>query len=124
MSCTDDLTRDLSDLLAGHYDSMDRISLNGFFHLGSTSGGLLKWWNALTGGQPLTEEKLRAFAGTFSRRVRAWGTIGGIAPTPSRFRRGRRGAARRPRAPAHPGLRPHLPPDLRLRLESSRDVRP
>lgn len=72
MNSADDLTHDLSDLLAGHYDSMDRISLNGFFRMGSTSGGLLKWWNALTGGQPLTEEKLRGFAGTFSRRVRAW----------------------------------------------------
>ena len=41
MNCTDTLTRDLAGLLAGHYDSMDRISLNGFFQLGSTSGGLL-----------------------------------------------------------------------------------
>jgi hypothetical protein len=72
MNVTDDLTRDLPDLLEGHYDCMDRISLNGYFRPGSTSGGLLKWWNSLTGGAPLTEEKLRGFAGTFSRRVRAW----------------------------------------------------
>lgn len=72
MNSIDDLTRELSGLLEGHYDSMDRITLNGFFRMGSTSGGLLNWWNALTGGKPLSEEKLRAFAGTFSRRVRAW----------------------------------------------------
>jgi len=73
MACVDDLTRELSGLLEGHYDSMDRITLNGFFRMGSTGGGLLKWWNTLTGGAPLTEEKLRGFAGAFSRRVRAWG---------------------------------------------------
>ncbi len=72
MNANDDFTRELCALLAGHYDCMDRISLNGYYRVGSTSGGLLKWWNALTGNQPLTEDKLRAFAGTFSRRVRAW----------------------------------------------------
>lgn len=72
MSATDELTRELSELLAGHYDAMDRISLTGYFRMGATSGGLLTWWNALSGHAPLTEEKLRAFAGTFSRRVRAW----------------------------------------------------
>jgi hypothetical protein len=72
MTAPDDLTRELSGLLEGHYDCMDRITLNGFFRLGSTSGGLLTWWNALTGSQPLTQDKLRAFPGAFSRRVRAW----------------------------------------------------
>lgn len=72
MNAIDDLTAELSGLLEGHYDCMDRISLNGFFRMGSTSGGLLQWWNTLTGGAVLTEEKLRSFAGTFSRRVRAW----------------------------------------------------
>lgn len=78
MTTLDDLTRDLSGLLEGHYDCLDRITLNGFFPLGSTSGGLLTWWNVLTGGQSLDEEKLRAFAGTFSRRVRAWGEKNGV----------------------------------------------
>jgi len=72
MNAIDDFTRELSGQLEGHYDCMDRITLNGFFRMGSTSGGLLRWWNALTGGEALTEDKLRAFAGTFSRRVRAW----------------------------------------------------
>lgn len=72
MASIDDLTRELSGLLEGHYDCMDRISLNGFFRMGATSGGLLTWWNALTGGAPLTADKLRGLAGTFSRRVRAW----------------------------------------------------
>ncbi|MGH7957512.1 MAG: hypothetical protein ACREH8_10940 [Opitutaceae bacterium] len=78
MSPIDDLTRDFSGLLEGSYDCMDRISLNGFFRMGSTSGGLLTWWNALTGHAPLTEDKLRAFAGTFSRRVRAWAEKNGV----------------------------------------------
>ena len=78
MISIDDFTRDLSDQLEGHYDCMDRISLNGFFPLGSTSGGLLTWWNLLTGREPLDEKKLRAFAGTFSRRVRAWGEKNGV----------------------------------------------
>ena len=78
MISIDDFTRDLSDQLEGHYDCMDRISLNGFFPLGSTSGGLLTWWNVLTGREPLDEKKLRAFAGTFSRRVRAWGEKNGV----------------------------------------------
>lgn len=72
MKSIDDFTQDLSGLLEGHYDCPDRIVLNGYFRLGSTGGGLLTWWNTLTGRQPLTEEKLRGFAGTFSRRVRAW----------------------------------------------------
>lgn len=78
MKAIDDLTRDLAGLLEGHYDSMDRITLNGYFRMGSTSGGLLTWWNALTGRQPLTEEKLRGFAGTFSRRLRAWAEKNGV----------------------------------------------
>jgi hypothetical protein len=78
MTQTDDFTRDLSPLLEGRYDCMDRISLNGFYPLGCSSGGLLRWWNALTGGQTLTEDKLRAFSGTFSRRVRAWAEKNGV----------------------------------------------
>jgi hypothetical protein len=78
MKPTDDFIRDLSGLLEGHYDCMDRITLNGYFRMGSTSGGLLTWWNALTGRQPLTEEKLRGFAGTFSRRLRAWAEKNGV----------------------------------------------
>lgn len=78
MSTLDDLTRDLSDRLEGHYDCMDRITLTGFFPLGSTSGGLLHWWNALAGNQTLTEAKLRAFSGTFSRRLRAWAEKNGV----------------------------------------------
>lgn len=78
MSTLDDLTRDLSDKLEGHYDCMDRITLTGFFPLGSTSGGLLHWWNALAGNQTLTEDKLRAFSGTFSRRLRAWAEKNGV----------------------------------------------
>lgn len=72
MTQKDDFTRAVSELLEGSYDSMDRITLNGFFPLGSTSGGLLRWWNMLTGGEQLDEKKLRAFAGTSSRRLRAW----------------------------------------------------
>lgn len=78
MNPSDDFTRDVSRLLEGHYDSMDRITLTGFFRMGSTSGGLLKWWNALTGNEPLTEGKLRGLAGTFSRRVRAWAEKNGV----------------------------------------------
>ena len=78
MRSIDDLTRDLSEMLEGHYDCMDRITLNGFFPLGSTSGGLLTWWNALAKGETLDEEKLRSFSGAFSRRVRAWAEKNGV----------------------------------------------
>jgi len=78
MTPSDDFTREIGDLLEGRYDSVDRISLNGYFPMGCTSGGLLKWCNALTGGEALEEKKLRAFSGTFSRRVRAWGAKNGV----------------------------------------------
>jgi hypothetical protein len=72
MNPTDNFTSEISELLEGRYDSMDRITLTGFFPFGSTSGGLLRWWNALTGAETLDQKKLQGFAGTFSRRVRAW----------------------------------------------------
>jgi hypothetical protein len=72
MNPTDNFTTGISELLDGRYDSMDRITLTGFFPVGCTSGGLLKWWNQLRGAETLDQKKLQEFAGTFSRRVRAW----------------------------------------------------
>ena len=67
----DDFTSYLGDLLEGVYDCTDRIALRGYFPLGQTSGGMITWWNQLNPGVPITEQRLRAFAGDFARRVKA-----------------------------------------------------
>ena len=72
MRHTDDFTSYLGDLLDGVYDCTDRIALSAYFPLGQTSGGMLTWWNQLNPGAPLTEERLRDFAGCFARRIRAF----------------------------------------------------
>ena len=78
MTPTDDFTRDNVALLEGRYDAMDRITLNGFYPMGCTSGGLLTWWNRLRPGVTLDGKQLQAFAGTFSRRVRTWAEQNGV----------------------------------------------
>lgn len=72
MRTPDEFTTYLGDLLEGVYDSTDRVALRAYFPMGQTSGGMITWWNALCPGQPLREESLRAFAGDFARRVKAY----------------------------------------------------
>jgi len=72
MPALDDFSDYVGDLLTGTYDCVDRILLRGYFPLGQTSGGLLRWWEQLHPGVELTEKKLRAMAGDFGRRVTAF----------------------------------------------------
>jgi hypothetical protein len=95
MRTSDAFTTYLGEMLEGTYDCAERIALRGYFPLGQTSGGLLTWWNRLRPGQPLREESLRAFAGDFARRVKAYAQKHGIAleyfcgePAQARTRRG------------------------------------
>jgi hypothetical protein len=61
------------DLLVGGYDCVDRIVLNAYFSLGSTSGGFLVWWRALTGDDStLDTAHLMRMAARFGRRAKAW----------------------------------------------------
>jgi hypothetical protein len=76
----DDFSTYYSDLLAGQYDCVDRIILNGYFPLGFTGGGFRTWWRHLTGSDAtLDQDHLQRLAGRFSRRVRAYARDHGIA---------------------------------------------
>lgn len=68
----DELSSYYRELLAGQYDCVDRIILNGYFALGLTGGGFRTWWRRLRGSDAtLDQEHLQRLAGGFSRRVRA-----------------------------------------------------
>jgi hypothetical protein len=69
----DDLSTYLADLLEGSYDCLDRITVNAFFPLGQTGGGIRTWWRAWKGSdQGLSDAGMRAVAGDFGRRLKAW----------------------------------------------------
>ena len=74
----DDFSGRYGDLLTGSYDCVDRIVLNAYFPLGSSSGGFRTWWRRLIGGSDaeadavLDNTHLMRLAGRFARRVRAW----------------------------------------------------
>src|SRR6266540_2114988 len=74
----DDFTERYRDLLTGWYDCADRIVLNAYYPLGSSSGGFRTWWRRLIGGSDaeadavLDNTHLMRLAGRFARRVRAW----------------------------------------------------
>lgn len=73
MQIQDDFTCYNQDLLAGRYDCVDRIVLNGYFPLGQQGGGFRTWWRQLHGSDDkLTQNELQSMAGRFSRRVHAW----------------------------------------------------
>jgi hypothetical protein len=40
----DDLSTYLSEFLEGSYDCMDRITVNAYYSLGQTGGGIRSWW--------------------------------------------------------------------------------
>lgn len=66
--------------LEGLYECVDRIVLNGYFILAQHAGGMRHWWRDLTGSdETLDDEHLRRMAGSFSRRVHAYGKENGIA---------------------------------------------
>jgi hypothetical protein len=69
----DDLSTYWAELLEGSYDCMDRITINAYFALGQTGGGIRSWWRAWKGSdQGLSDAGMRAVAGDFGRRLRAW----------------------------------------------------
>ena len=74
----DDFAARYAGLLTGSYDCVDRIVLNAYYPLGSSSGGFRTWWRRLIGGSDaegdavLDNTHLMRLAGRFARRVRAW----------------------------------------------------
>ena len=74
----DDFAARYAGLLTGSYDCVDRIVLNAYYPLGSSSGGFRAWWRRLIGGSDaeadavLDNTHLMRLAGRFARRVRAW----------------------------------------------------
>ena len=76
---TDRLSTLYQDLLAGSYDCVDRIVLNGYFRMGHSAGGFRVWWRALTGSdETLDNAYLMRLAGRFSRRIRGYAKAHGI----------------------------------------------
>jgi hypothetical protein len=76
---TDDLSSYDAGLLEGAYDWVDRIVVNASFPLGQTGGGLRSGWRVWQGGeQTLSDAGMKAIAGDFARRLKAWGQKGGI----------------------------------------------
>ena len=67
------------DVVAGSYDCVDRILLNGYFGLGHSAGGFRVWWRQLTGSdQTLDKTHRMRLAGRFSRRLRGYARAHGI----------------------------------------------
>lgn len=76
---SDDLSERYKDLLAGSYDCIDRIVLNGYFRMAHTPGGFRHWWRLLHGTDDnLDDTHLMRMAGRFSRRLRAWAKANGV----------------------------------------------
>ena len=76
---TDDLSSYDAGLLEGAYDWGERIVVNASFPLGQTGGGLRSGWRVWQGGeQTLSDAGMKAIAGDFARRLKAWGQKGGI----------------------------------------------
>jgi hypothetical protein len=107
MAKPDDFSSYISEFLAGSYACADRVLLRGYFGLGQTSGGLVTWWDRLNPGVDLSEERLRAMAADFGRRVHAFARKHGIplevCATGDRTKHARAEQAR-PRDPAFQGI--------------------
>ena len=70
---SDDLSSYLAELLEGSYDCMDRITINAFYPMGQTGGGIRSWWREWKGSdQGLSDAGMKAVAGDFGRRLKAW----------------------------------------------------
>jgi len=60
-------------LIAGRYDCVDRIVLNGYVPLLQSGGGFRTWWQAAFGSDDhLDNAHLMRWAGRFARRLRAF----------------------------------------------------
>ena len=69
----DDLSSYLADLLEGSYDCVDRITLNAFYPMGQTGGGIRLWWRDWKGSETgLSDAGMKAAAGDFGRRLKGW----------------------------------------------------
>lgn len=74
MDTTDNLSTYYAELLEGQYDCIDRIVINGYFGLGHGGGGFRTWWQRLWKAEDkLDDQHIRAMAGDFARRVKAFG---------------------------------------------------
>lgn len=75
MKITDQFVKQYLGLLAGGYDCLDRIVLNGYFLPGQNGGGMRQWWLRLRGDPVRTLKKysFEKMATIFARRTREWG---------------------------------------------------
>jgi hypothetical protein len=70
---TDDFSSYYASLLEGSYDCVDRITINAFYPMGQTGGGLRLWWRDWKGSEKtLSDAGLKAVAGDFARRLKGW----------------------------------------------------
>jgi hypothetical protein len=68
----DGLSSVYQDLLAGDYDCVDRIVLNGYYRMGHDPAGFRLWWRWLTSSDETLDNNLMRLAGRFSGRVRGY----------------------------------------------------
>jgi hypothetical protein len=70
---SDDLSSYLAELLEGSYDCLDRITINAYYPMGQTGGGIRLWWRDWKGSEKgLSDAGMKAVAGDFGRRLKAW----------------------------------------------------
>jgi hypothetical protein len=93
------------DLIAGVYDSVDRVVFNGYLHLAATAGGMRTLWRIIFGSDDdLSTKRLEQLAGDFARRVRHWATVAGIPVLEHGDRLGDQARELRPKDPAFTGV--------------------
>jgi len=69
----DDFSSYHATLLEGSYDCMDRLTINAFYPMGQTGGGIRLWWRDWKGDEKgLSDAGMKAVAGDFARRLKAW----------------------------------------------------
>lgn len=69
----DDFSSYYADLLEGSYDCVDRLTLNAYYPMGQTGGGIRLWWRDWKGSEEgLSDAGMKAVAGDFARRLKAW----------------------------------------------------
>jgi hypothetical protein len=69
----DDFSSYYASLLEGDYDCMDRLTVNAYFPLGQTAGGMRQWWRQWKGSdRGLSDAGFKAVAGDLARRLKAW----------------------------------------------------
>lgn len=70
---SDDFSTYHASLLEGSYDCIDRITINAFYPMGQTGGGLRLWWRDWKGNEDsLSDAGMKAIAGDLARRLKAW----------------------------------------------------